>query len=121
MARRKIRSVPKRKKYYKNEKNDQAYFVEWDSDASFDEGDDDRPPRGLVGVAIKEAPSLFSKPYYLMEKGELKVKYKAGGRHWVIDSGCTNHMTSERKIFSHLDEDISDFNNITFGDDSKGV
>jgi hypothetical protein len=48
------------------------------------------------------------------------VNYKARGRHWVIDSGCTNHMTNERKIFSHLDEDISDFDNITFGDDSKG-
>jgi hypothetical protein len=41
------------------------------------------------------------------------VNYKARGRHWVIDSGCTNHMTNERKIFSHLDEDISDFDNIT--------
>jgi hypothetical protein len=49
------------------------------------------------------------------------VNYKAGGRHWVIDSGCTDHMTGERKIFSHLDEDISDFDNITFGDDSKEV
>jgi hypothetical protein len=29
-------------------------------------------------------------------------------------------MTGKRKIFSHLDEDISDFDNITFGDDSKG-
>jgi hypothetical protein len=48
------------------------------------------------------------------------VNYKAGGRHWVTDSGCTNNMTGERKIFSHLDEDISDFDNITFGDDSKG-
>jgi hypothetical protein len=48
------------------------------------------------------------------------VNYKAGGRHWVIDSGCTNHMTDKIKIFSHLDEDISDFDNITFGDDSKG-
>jgi hypothetical protein len=28
-------------------------------------------------------------------------------------------MTSERKIFSHLDEDISDFDSITFGDDNK--
>jgi hypothetical protein len=28
-------------------------------------------------------------------------------------------MTGERKIFSHFDEDISDFDNITFGDDSK--
>jgi hypothetical protein len=26
----------------------------------------------------------------------------------------------KEKIFSHLDEDIFDFDNITFGDDSKG-
>jgi hypothetical protein len=62
MARRKIRRVY-RKKYYKKEKNGQAYFVEWDYDASSDEDDDDKPSRGLAGVAIKEAPSLFSKPY----------------------------------------------------------
>jgi hypothetical protein len=28
-------------------------------------------------------------------------------------------MTGERKMFSHLDEDISDFDNITFGDDRE--
>jgi hypothetical protein len=67
------KSVPKRKKYYKKEKNGQAYFVEWDSDVSSDEDDDDKPSRGLAGVSIKEAPSLFSKPYCLMEKGESKV------------------------------------------------
>jgi hypothetical protein len=33
----------------------------WDFDASFDEDDDDMASRGLAGVAIKEAPSLFSK------------------------------------------------------------
>jgi hypothetical protein len=31
-----------------------------------------------------------------------------------------NYKAGERKIFSHLDEDISDFDNITYGDDSKG-
>ena len=29
-------------------------------------------------------------------------------------------MTGEKKIFSNLDEDVSDFDKITFGDDSKG-
>jgi hypothetical protein len=72
------KSVPKRKKYYK-EKNGQAYFVEWDSDASSDEDDDDKPSRGLAGVAIKEAPSLFSKPYCLLAKGESKVIIKDDG------------------------------------------
>jgi hypothetical protein len=67
------KNVQKRKKYYKKEKNDQAYFVEWDSDASSDEDDDDKSLKGLAGVAIKEAPSLFSKPYCLMAKSESKV------------------------------------------------
>jgi hypothetical protein len=67
------KSAPKRKKHYKKEKNGQAYFVEWDSDASSNEDDDDKPSRGLAGVAIKESPSLFSKPYCLMVKGESKV------------------------------------------------
>jgi hypothetical protein len=48
------------------------------------------------------------------------VDYKAGGRHWVIDSGCTNHMTGDKKIFSYIDYGISDFDNITFGDDING-
>jgi hypothetical protein len=64
------KNVQKRKKYYKKEKNGQAYFVEWDSDASSDEDDDDKPSKGLAGVAIKEAPSLFSKTYCLMAKSE---------------------------------------------------
>jgi hypothetical protein len=42
-------------------------------DASSDEDDDDKPSRGLAGVAIREVPSLFSKPYCLMAKGESKV------------------------------------------------
>jgi hypothetical protein len=67
------KGVPKRKKYYNKEKNGEAYFVEWDSDASSDEDDDDKPSRGLAGIGIKEAPSLFSKPYCLMKKGESKV------------------------------------------------
>jgi hypothetical protein len=64
------KSVPKRKKYYKKEKNGQAYFIEWDSDASSDEDDDDKPSRGLAGVAIKEAPSLFSNPCCFIAKVE---------------------------------------------------
>jgi hypothetical protein len=71
------KSVPKRKKYYKKEKNGQAYFVELDSDASSDEDDDDdKSSRGLAGVTIKEAPLLFSKPYCLMAKCESKVIIK---------------------------------------------
>ena len=62
----------KKKKFIKKKKNGQAYFVEWDSDASSDD-DDDKPSKGVVGITIKEAPSLFSTPHYLMEKGGAKV------------------------------------------------
>ena len=28
----------------------------------------------------------------------LQVNYKAGGRHWVLDSGCTQHMTGDSSV-----------------------
>ena len=38
----------------------------------------------------------------------------------MIDSGCTNHMTGERSIFSTLQKNDSPSENIIFGDDGKG-
>ena len=65
----------KKKKFIKKKKNGQAYFVEWDSDASSDDyDDDDKPSKGVAGIAIKEAPSLFSTPHCLMAKGGAKVQ-----------------------------------------------
>jgi hypothetical protein len=26
--------------------------------------------------------------------------YASGGSSWIIDSGCTNHMTGEKKMFT---------------------
>jgi hypothetical protein len=66
-------------KKYDKKKNGKACYVEWDSDASSDsnsddgEGDEKPSKKGLPGMAIKEAPSLFDTPYYLMAKGEPKV------------------------------------------------
>ena len=45
--------------------------------------------------------------------------YKAGGKHWVLDSGCTQHMTGYVKMFTSLDEDVCDYEHVTFGDNSK--
>jgi hypothetical protein len=34
------------------------------------------------------------------------VNYKTGGSHWVIDSGCTQHMIGNPWMFSSLDENV---------------
>jgi hypothetical protein len=48
------------------------------------------------------------------------VNYKTGGSHWVFDSGCTQHMTGNLRMFTSLDEDVDEQDKITFGDNSKG-
>ena len=47
------------------------------------------------------------------------MNYKAGGKHWVLDSGCTQHMTGNDGMFTSL-EDPGDKEQVTFGDNSKG-
>jgi hypothetical protein len=64
----------KKKKFYNNKKDGKAYLVEWDSDDSSDDDDDDTSSKLNAGIAIKEAPSLFSSPHCLMAKGDAKVK-----------------------------------------------
>jgi hypothetical protein len=48
------------------------------------------------------------------------VNYKTGGRHWVIESGCTQHMTGNPWMFTSLDEDVDKQDKITFVDNAKG-
>ena len=48
------------------------------------------------------------------------MNYKTGGCHWVIDSGCTQHMTGNSRMFTSLEEDVDNQDKITFGDNSKG-
>ena len=38
----------------------------------------------------------------------------------MIDSGCTNHMTREKKMFSSFETNDESNENIVFGDNSKG-
>jgi hypothetical protein len=43
-------------------------------DSNSSDDDDVKPSKkGLTGIAIKEAPSLFNTPYCIMAKGEPKV------------------------------------------------
>jgi hypothetical protein len=48
------------------------------------------------------------------------VNYKTGGTHWVIDSGCIQHMTGYPRMFVSLEENGECQKKITFGDNSKG-
>jgi hypothetical protein len=50
--------------------------VACNSDESSDDDDDDSSSKLNVGIAIKEAPSLFSSPHCLMAKGDAKVKIR---------------------------------------------
>jgi hypothetical protein len=38
----------------------------------------------------------------------------------VLDSGCTNHMTGEKKMFTSFKKNNSTSDSITFGDSSQG-
>jgi hypothetical protein len=41
----------------------------------------------------------------LMAKdGKKKKVYASGGSSWIIDSGCTNHMIGEKKMFSSYEK-----------------
>ena len=46
--------------------------------------------------------------------------YMAGGKEWVLDSGCTDHMTGDKDMFYELAENNGPRKYVTFGDNSKG-
>ena len=47
------------------------------------------------------------------------MNYKAGGKHWVLDSSCSQHVTGNDSMFTSL-EDPGDHEHITYGDNSRG-
>ena len=58
----------KKKKFYNKKKDGKAYLVEWDSD----DDDDDTSSKLNAGIAIKEAPSLFSSPIVSWQREMLR-------------------------------------------------
>jgi hypothetical protein len=38
----------------------------------------------------------------------------------VLDSGCTNHMTKEKRMFTSFEKNDTSSDSITFGDNSQG-
>ena len=56
---------------------------------------------------------------YLKEKSNLVLQgNSSGGSTWVIDTGCTNHMTEERSMFDTLTKSSGD-HYITFAGNEK--
>jgi hypothetical protein len=47
------------------------------------------------------------------------VNYKAGGKHWVLDSGCSQYMTGNDSMFTSL-RDHRDHDHVTYGDNTRG-
>ena len=82
--------------------------------------EDSSDEEDIVTIALtNEEPSLPPPPMCPMEKGNTKVNYKAGGKHWVLDSGCSQHMTGNDSMFTSL-EDPGDHEHVTYGDNSRG-
>ena len=46
------------------------------------------------------------------------MDYKSGGRHWVLDSRCSQHMIGDDSMFTSL-EDPGDHDHVTYGDNSR--
>jgi hypothetical protein len=46
--------------------------------------------------------------------------YAFGGSSWIIDSGCTNHMTGEKKMFTSYVKNMDSQDTIIFGDGNQG-
>jgi hypothetical protein len=46
--------------------------------------------------------------------------YASGGSSWIIDSGCTNHMTGEKKMFTSYVKNKDSQDAIIFGDGNQG-
>jgi hypothetical protein len=47
------------------------------------------------------------------------VNYKADVKHWVLDSGCSQHMTGNDSMFTSFG-DPGDHDHVTYGDNTRG-
>ena len=55
---------------------------------------------------------------YLNLGNDLLQDYVSGGSKWVVDTGCTSHMTRSKEIMTELRPNTNN-STVTFGDKSK--
>ncbi|KAK2989895.1 hypothetical protein RJ640_019478 [Escallonia rubra] len=53
-----------------------------------------------------------------MENDEVCLKAKSSSKKWILDSGCSRHMTGNISLFTSID--LKEGGNVTFGDNSQG-
>jgi hypothetical protein len=73
----------------------------------------------IASVALTDfEPPLPPPPMCLMAKVNSKVNYKAGGKYWVFDSGCSQYMTGNDSMFTTLGHP-REHEHVTYGDNSR--
>ena len=55
---------------------------------------------------------------YLKPSNDLLQDYASGGSKWIVDSGCTSHMTGSKEIMTELGPNTN-HSTVTYGDKSK--
>jgi hypothetical protein len=103
------------KKVYKKAKGEAHLGKEWDSDSSSSDFDDE----GLAATAFNKS-SLFPNEHHTCLMAKEKKVYASRGSSWIIDSGCTNHMTGEKKMFTSYVKNKDSQDSIIFGDGDQG-
>jgi hypothetical protein len=92
-----------KKRYYKKKGGDAHVCREWDSDESSTDPSSDKD---AANIAVNKGllfPNIGHK-CFMAKDGKKKKVYASGGSSWIIDSGCTNHMTGEKMMFSSYEK-----------------
>jgi hypothetical protein len=103
-----------KKKNYRKAKGEAHISKEWDSDCTSSDSDDE----GLAASAFDNS-SLFPNKHHTCLMAKEKKVYASGGTSWIIDSGCTNHMTGEKKMFISYVKNKDSHDTIIFGDGNQ--
>jgi hypothetical protein len=109
-----------KKRYYKKKGGDAHVCREWDSEES---STDSSSNEDAANIAVNKGllfPNVGHK-YFMAKDSKKKKVYASGGSSWIIDSGCTNHMTGEKRMFSSYEKNEDPQRAITFGDGNQGL
>jgi hypothetical protein len=104
----------RKRKNYRKAKGEAHLGKEWDSDCSSDSDDE-----GLAASAFNKS-SLFPNERHTCLMAKEKKVYASGGSSWIIDSGCTNHMTWGKKMFTSYIKNKDSQDTIIFEDGNQG-